>query len=79
MKDVFATKFLESNQKHGKFRLIFYQREDTENTEGLDSYGCFSIENHKFICVCLKNSILETMSLQQSCWNLILIFLFKVC
>ena len=43
-------------------------------TEGLDSYGCFSIENHKFICICLKNSILETMSLQQSCWNLILNF-----
>ena len=43
-------------------------------TEGLDSYGCFSIENHKFICVCLKNSILETMSLQHSCWNLKLNF-----
>ena len=58
---------------------MYYQRDYTENTEGLDSYECFSIENHKFICVCLKNSILETMSLQQSCWNLILIFLFKFC
>ena len=48
-------------------------------TEGLDSYGCFSIENHKFICVCLKNSILETMSLQHSCWNLKLTILSKVC
>ena len=72
--------FLErESHESGESFLSFYQHDDTENTEGLDSYGCFSIENHKFICVCLKNSILETMSLQHSCWNLKLTILSKFC
>lgn len=67
------------SHESGECFLSFYQHDDTENTERLDSYGCFSIENHKFICVCLKNSILETMSLQHSCWNLKLTIPSKFC
>ena len=39
MKDVFATLLLESDQKHGRFRLIFYQRDYTDSHGILEIWG----------------------------------------